>query len=122
MFFEIKELEPQIAANIALVHELYVPGWSFRPYFSSVSEEKASPARIFLAFNSHNHPVGVSVYDPRYRLCGFDSGVFVAPLYRRHGIGKALIKEAAKAKGARLELGYGIEGSSTFFKKALGYN
>lgn len=118
--FKIVELPVKEAAKIGLEECLYVPCWSFRRYFSYLIHKEEPLSRIFLAL-VENHAVGIAVLDRDGYISGCETGVFVKEMFRRYGIGKALMKEVEKAKGGRLVYGQGVKGSDQFFFKSLGY-
>lgn len=111
------KLQAKKGAAIALRNRLYVSGWELSYTLQYIKNTVESKYFVVLAFEN-DIPIGVLTCSPEGML-----QVFVRKSKRTKGIGRSLIREAAKSYPIeKLRYDSGIKGSSIFFKKSLNRN
>lgn len=101
------------AAQICLSNRLYVDGWSFQSWLSNIDNYRVSD--IFIMYDN-NSPIGCFI--KRDIPWSPNCGIYIKNSYRLQGLGKMLYRTAEEKYPNSLHNGYGITGSSTFFRKA----
>lgn len=105
----VPELSAGEAALKALQAQLFVPGWVLEAVLQSIV--KINVGKVVLGYVA-GVPVGVAV------IWNHQVMVYVAPDYRLQGVGSKLVGTLrSRFCGIDIKAGYGVKGSSSFWRK-----
>ena len=108
----IKVLPLKEAAELAISHRLYVPGWDMRSKLMYFIKYGYGLIHIALYYDGKT-PVGCC-----FVTSGEDIQIFVRVSHRRQGIGTKFVQHMRKemrGRADRLDAGKGVEGSGKFW-------